>query len=238
MKKWKCTVCGYIHKGDSPPENCPVCNAPSSKFIELVEENTAEPETKSESEARTSPEPEIESVNPEPETKVSMDESIEEEKTGTKKIKAGFEAKLAIVNDLILKHHVHPISVHIPNGVLPISVVFVILSALFNSQGLAQAAFYNLIFVVLTMPLTLYTGYVEWQNHYNSAKTNIFMIKIGCAAAVAGLSFILMVWRIADPEVMTQGSLHLWTYVGLHIVMLAAAGTAGFIGGKLVFKEF
>ncbi len=27
MKKWKCTVCGYIHVGEEPPEECPVCGA-------------------------------------------------------------------------------------------------------------------------------------------------------------------------------------------------------------------
>lgn len=35
MKKWKCTVCGYIHIGDEPPEKCPVCGAPKEKFIPL-----------------------------------------------------------------------------------------------------------------------------------------------------------------------------------------------------------
>ncbi|MFP4697476.1 MAG: NADH peroxidase [Eubacteriales bacterium] len=34
MKKWICTVCGYIHEGDAPPERCPQCNAPASKFKE------------------------------------------------------------------------------------------------------------------------------------------------------------------------------------------------------------
>ncbi len=28
----------------------------------------------------------------------------------------------------ILKHHVHPVSVHIPNGVIPVSVIFIILA--------------------------------------------------------------------------------------------------------------
>ncbi len=32
MAKWVCTVCGYIHEGDTPPEACPVCKAPASKF--------------------------------------------------------------------------------------------------------------------------------------------------------------------------------------------------------------
>lgn len=32
MKKWRCTVCGYIHEGDEPPETCPQCGAPKEKF--------------------------------------------------------------------------------------------------------------------------------------------------------------------------------------------------------------
>jgi len=32
MKKFVCTVCGYIHEGDAPPEACPICKAPASKF--------------------------------------------------------------------------------------------------------------------------------------------------------------------------------------------------------------
>jgi len=37
MKKFVCTVCGYIHEGDTPPEACPVCKAPSSKFKEMTD---------------------------------------------------------------------------------------------------------------------------------------------------------------------------------------------------------
>lgn len=35
MKKWKCTVCGYLHTGDEPPDICPVCGAPKEKFTEV-----------------------------------------------------------------------------------------------------------------------------------------------------------------------------------------------------------
>ena len=38
MKKWRCTVCGYIHEGPTPPEKCPVCGAPSSAFVEEASE--------------------------------------------------------------------------------------------------------------------------------------------------------------------------------------------------------
>ena len=32
MKKWVCTVCGYVHEGETAPEFCPVCKVPASKF--------------------------------------------------------------------------------------------------------------------------------------------------------------------------------------------------------------
>jgi rubrerythrin len=32
MKKWVCTVCGYVHEGETAPEFCPVCKAGSEKF--------------------------------------------------------------------------------------------------------------------------------------------------------------------------------------------------------------
>ena len=32
MAKWVCSVCGYVHEGDTPPESCPVCKAPAAKF--------------------------------------------------------------------------------------------------------------------------------------------------------------------------------------------------------------
>lgn len=39
-KKWKCTVCGYIHVGNEAPDECPQCKQPSEKFTELVESST------------------------------------------------------------------------------------------------------------------------------------------------------------------------------------------------------
>ena len=37
MKKFICTVCGYVHEGDSAPATCPQCKQPAEKFKELVE---------------------------------------------------------------------------------------------------------------------------------------------------------------------------------------------------------
>lgn len=39
-KKWKCTVCGYIHEGDNPPDQCPVCGVGPEKFELLTLESS------------------------------------------------------------------------------------------------------------------------------------------------------------------------------------------------------
>ncbi|MGL4847637.1 MAG: NADH peroxidase, partial [Clostridium sp.] len=38
MKKFICTVCGYVHEGDMAPEKCPVCGVGADKFNEQVGE--------------------------------------------------------------------------------------------------------------------------------------------------------------------------------------------------------
>ena len=40
MKKYVCTICGYVYTGETPPEFCPQCKAPASKFKEVQGEMT------------------------------------------------------------------------------------------------------------------------------------------------------------------------------------------------------
>ena len=32
MKKFICSVCGYVYEGEEAPEKCPQCGAPKDKF--------------------------------------------------------------------------------------------------------------------------------------------------------------------------------------------------------------
>ena len=40
MKKFVCSVCGYVYEGEAAPEVCPICKAPASKFVEQSDEKT------------------------------------------------------------------------------------------------------------------------------------------------------------------------------------------------------
>jgi len=35
LKRWRCTICGYVHDGDEPPYQCSICRAPAAMFEEI-----------------------------------------------------------------------------------------------------------------------------------------------------------------------------------------------------------
>ena len=209
-RRWRCTVCGYIHNGDEPPEKCPVCAAPKGMFVEI------------DSEGKALSEP----------TALVTEPVISEAGALASKQSPSAIDRIAT---LVLKLHLHPITVHFPNGVLPVVVVFLGLAAFLNITVLETAAYYNLIFVLLMLPVVLLTGFFEWQKRYKGIKTAIFITKILCGLIVLATTNVLVFWRLLDPAVLAAESPSRLMYLGVAVIMLGAAGIAGHLGGKLVF---
>jgi uncharacterized membrane protein len=137
----------------------------------------------------------------------------------------------------MLKHHAHPIAVHFPNGLLPVSFIFMMLALWFESEPLGIAAFCNLVFVAAAMPLVLFSGYVEWKNRYKGARTHRFMTKITCAGLVAVCVLSAVIWWSVQPNVLQDISGGRSIFILINLLGLIAAAIAGLIGGKLVFKD-
>jgi rubredoxin len=225
MKKWKCSVCGYVHTGDDPPEKCPVCGADRSKFVEIVEEAPQQSEPVEEKPVVTAVQ-ESASVH-----------AIGDDRPGKKRIEAfqaAFMKYYTVVTELMVKYHAHPITVHIPNGVLPVAVLFLVLSMLFHVPALETAAFYNMIFVVLVMPKVLFTGYNDWKHRLSGNLSNPIITKMVCGAIVFLMGLFLVIWRWTDPNVALDYSPSRMMYMILHLVMQSAAIVAGYFGGKLI----
>ena len=210
--KWKCTVCGYIHTGPEPPEVCPVCGAPKSKFILLKEEAVPV-----EGAAET--------------TRTEGAASVEPSKTQQ------LLEKIKPVQDFIVTFHGHPIAVHIPNGVLPLTVLFAFLSAMFGSESLSAAARWNTIFIWLSMPVVIFTGLSDWQRRFDMRISKVFKIKMVCAGIVFVLTTILAIWWIVQPDILIDENSSHGLFLFLNVVDLVAAAVAGWYGGKLVFTN-
>lgn len=200
MKKWKCSVCNYIHEGDEPLAECPVCGADKTKFTEVKEGSTLS-ENKMEAETKASPPP-----------------------TMSEKITA-----------LILEKHLHPISVHGPNGIIPMAALFLVLAVVMQLSGFGSAAYLSMIFVLLSMPPVLFTGYLTWQKKYKGAKTSLFKMKIAASSVATVILIGLVFWKTIRPDVLGDASLDRFIFLFWSLVMLAAVGLAGHLGGQLVF---
>lgn len=221
MKKWRCTVCGYIHEGDEPPEKCPVCGADKSKFEELTAESATGTDATTGDTDGTSgtqaDDPRQVDLGPAP-------------KTGVGRI-------YQFAMGQMLKHHAHPVSTHVPNGVLPVSFLFILIAAVTGVISVGTAAFCNMVFVVLALPFVLFSGYIEWQKRYQGLWSGLFVVKIIAALVVTLTSVLLVIWWIVNPDVLNASSANRIGFIALGFIMLIAAGIAGFIGGKLVFRD-
>lgn len=220
-KKWKCTVCGYIHKGPEPPLKCPVCGADQRKFI-LIQEPAEDPPVET-----------VSGLDDKAESYTTTSESFQKKLA----IKGQSLEQLAQKARILTRLHSHPIAVHIPNGVLPLTILFTILAFIFKSNHLAIAAKYNAIFVCIAMPVVLLTGAIDWFNRFNGQMTQVFTIKIACGTVVSFLTLIIAIWWLVVPDIYlgTSGASGLFLF--LNLIDLGAAATAGFYGGKLVFHE-
>lgn len=244
MKKWKCTVCGYVHEGDGPPTECPKCKAPAEKFAEVTEEAKAKRVKCTVCgyiEDAEAPPQKCPICHAAVDKFVGLDAEGNELPVVGKTEAAAPAAKPAekqrpgFMARLVLRLHIHPITAHIPNGILPVALIFLAISIFFGIGVFEAAAYYNLVAVLVTMPLVLLTGIMEWKNRYKGAKTFIFFTKIFCAAVVTTTLIILVVWRFAEPGVASADSPYRMIYLGIAVVMIAATAIAGHIGGKLVF---
>jgi len=239
MKKWQCSVCKYIHTGDTPPDKCPVCGVSGKKFILLETDENTETTEKSSPRAATLASDSNEKAparKPEDPTEAIPAKTMDDSEAMGKEAKIQKpETLYDRITGLMVKHHAHPVSVHMPNGILPAAVALFILAWVFDSSLFVKAGFINLVFVILALPLVLFSGIVEWKKKYNQALTLIFKIKILAATLTTTSCLVSVIWYLIDPLVLSSSNRLIFILV--NIIMLGSAGVAGHIGGKLVFKD-
>jgi len=221
MKQWQCSVCKYIHTGETPPEKCPVCGVGSEKFVLLDAGDDA-----------PAPAAENPLVSPAEKPAAPAAQAPPEPSTPAPAAPANLYERII---GLMVKHHAHPVSVHIPNGILPAVVILFFLAWVFNTELFVKAGFINLIFVILALPFVLFSGIIEWKKKYNQALTTLFKIKIMAAALTTTACIISVIWYLINPDVLSSSNA--WIFILVNVIMLASAGIAGLIGGKLVFKD-
>jgi uncharacterized membrane protein len=189
-----------------------VCKAPAAKFVEVASETSF-------------PEPDPANSSPAGTTRANTSAATA----------ARDDRILDGITGFMIRHHAHPIFVHFPNGVLPVALMMFVIALLFDAATLATAGFYNIVFVMLALPLVIFTGFLDWEKKYKKALTSQFMIKIVAASITFVACLVSLIWYLIEPGVI--GSPRGWLFIVINLVTVVSAAVAGYIGGKLVFKD-
>jgi uncharacterized membrane protein len=159
------------------------------------------------------------------------------EKKPRKKVKPKPAPSGNALSRTLVKYHAHPMSVHVPNGVIPISAAFAFGAVFLNFAGWAQVAFYNNIVVLISLPFVLFSGYLSWKIKYRGFLSSRFITKIVSSTIATLAAAALVIWYYRNPQVLDQDSFYKWLFLAVNIILFGATSVSGFVGGKLVFKE-
>ncbi len=192
MKTWRCTVCGYLHQGDLPPETCPLCHAAADKF-ELV--GTA---------------------------------------ADNRSFVAGLLEELRRMRETFAPHAV---SAHFPTALIPTCSLFLLLAVISSYSSFEFTAFSLLMVVMISIPLTMLTGFLLWRKNYQQVRSVIFNRKIRLAWVLLLVAVVTLSWRIISPALVAEGGVPLVLYLLLNLLMLVCVTLLGHYGGMLVTKK-
>ena len=126
-------------------------------------------------------------------------------------------------------------TVHIPNGMVPVAALFMAAGCFFSVQALIWAAFYNLAIIFLAMPGVMITGAASWKFRYKGASTPLFKTKIFCSILLFVVSGAILLWQILRPINPQHLTIESWAMVAAYAALLAPTARAGALGGKLIF---
>ena len=133
------------------------------------------------------------------------------------------------------RYQLHPIAVHIPNGMVPVAAFFMVAGCLLDIQGLVFTAYVNLAVIFLSMPGVIVTGIASWQHRYKGAATPLFRTKLICSVLVLAGAGLILLFQTLYPVNVHRLTASGKTLAAAYLLLLAPTMRAGALGGKLVF---
>ena len=127
----------------------------------------------------------------------------------------------------------HAIAAHFSNGLIPIAVLYLMLTLSTGSAYFEHTVEHLIVIVVMAIPASFFSGVHDWKTKYRGAKAPIFIKKL----RLSGLLFILCITavgiRLSIPDVMNRQGFEHWIYIVLLFSMLPVVTLLGHYGGKL-----
>ncbi|MEI8185480.1 MAG: hypothetical protein WCG19_02180 [Chlorobiaceae bacterium] len=127
----------------------------------------------------------------------------------------------------------HAIAAHFSNGLIPVSVLYLLLTLYTGNTYFEHTVEHLIVIVVMAVPVSFFSGIHDWKTKYRQAKAPIFIKKIRLSGLLFTLGVFVAGIRLSIPDVMNRQGIEHWLYLVLLFSMLPVVTLLGHYGGKL-----
>lgn len=130
--------------------------------------------------------------------------------------------------------HTHHIGSHFTNGLMPVASLLLTVYFLFGGRGFETAAFYCVFVSMIAAPIVFFSGFLDWRTRFEGRSTLIFNHKRLFGVLFMLTSIVLVIWRIANPEVALPASGLRHVYLAMVYIDTGFVTYLGYLGGKFI----
>lgn len=134
-----------------------------------------------------------------------------------------------------LERHPHPMTVHFPIVFLLSAAFFNILYLITGIVSLETTAFHCLIGGILFTPVAMATGFFAWWLNYLAKPMKPVVWKIVLSGILVVFSVGALIWRIADPGVLSNSGPARIVYLLITLFFVPLVSIIGYLGAGLTF---
>ena len=127
----------------------------------------------------------------------------------------------------------HAIAAHFSNGLIPVAVLYLLLTLSTGSTYFEHTVEHLIVIVVMAIPVSFFSGVYDWKTKYRGAKAPIFIKKLRLSVLLFVLCISAVAIRLSIPDVMNRQGVEHWLYIVLLFSMLPVVTLLGHYGGKL-----
>ena len=136
---------------------------------------------------------------------------------------------------IVQKYHIHPIAAHFPSAFFPFSALFLILLIIKGDSAFEVGVKYTQWAAVLTNPIAIASGFIDWKVKYKAAMVPIFKKKIIYSLIAQMLAVICVVWHCLMPGVLAPDNFFIYIYLVITIISTVFTFLVGRWGARLVY---
>ena len=125
-------------------------------------------------------------------------------------------------------HPLHPAVVHMPIAAAIFALLALLYSRSSKNERIADTVYHLQVFGLIFTPITMFVGYMDWQQFYGGASDFHITAKII-------LGFVLIVCFAANVLLGREGVLENKKFLGGTVACFLVAIAIGFLGGELQY---